>query len=233
MPVSHSDFAPLADVGLNLHAVLDGAALPADMAAALRGCLPEGSGAGQIILVGNAGPTLWRSVKAAGLASDDPIDDFSANAVTAWFTRQFPGRRHQLLYPGDSPLGLQALGRLLGWHHATPFMVGILPQWGSWFGYRVVLWADTDLPVTPPLQAESPCRACTAQPCVAACPAQAMDAGGFALEKCLAWRRQPASPCRARCLARDACPVGRAQRYDEDHMRHTYEQSLRMIMRQR
>lgn len=231
MPPPVPVFPSLAELGLNLQAVLDVAALPAGMRAALRVHLPASGGTGQLILIGNAGPALWREVKAAGVGGDDPIDDFSVRTVTAWFAEHFPAHRHCLLYPGDSPIGLQALGALAGWHHATPFKVGILPGWGSWFGYRVVLWADTVLPPTAPLEVVSPCVGCAARPCVAACPAQAMDAAGFALDKCLTWRLLPDSPCRGRCLARDACPEGREYRYDEDHMRHTYGQSLRMIVR--
>ncbi|THF59328.1 hypothetical protein [Pseudothauera rhizosphaerae] len=226
-----ADFSALDRLGLNLHAVFDVAVLPAQLADDLRRDFAPAHDARQLILIGNAGRALWASVKAAGIASDDPIDDFSVCAVVRWFAEQLPGHRYTLLYPGDKPVGLQALGRLAGWHHATPFMVGILPQWGSWFGYRVALLADTELPVTAPLQVESPCLSCAARPCVAACPAQAMAGGAFALDKCLAWRRLPDLSCRGRCLARDACPVGREHRYDEDHMRHTYEQSLRRIER--
>ncbi|THF62904.1 hypothetical protein E6C76_16705 [Pseudothauera nasutitermitis] len=224
-------FSALDRLGLNLHAVFDVDRLPAELLADLRRHFTPAHPVRQLILIGNAGRALWASVKAAGLDSADPIDDFSVRAVARWFAGQLPGHRYTLLYPGDRPVGLQALGQLAGWHHATPFMVGILPGWGSWFGYRAALLADTSLPVTAPLRVESPCLACAAQPCIAACPARAMEGGGFVLEKCLAYRRQPGSPCRARCLARDACPVGRAHRYDEDHMRHTYEHSLRMIER--
>lgn len=224
-----SVFSPLTEAGLNLHAVFDIHQLPARLSADLPHDLTPPRT--QLILISNAGRALWSAVKAAALPSADPIDDFSVRTVAQWFAECFPGHHYTLLYPGDKPVGLQALGQLAGWHHATPFMIGILPQWGSWFGYRVALLADTALPVTAPLEAESPCVPCTTRPCISACPAQAMAAGGFALEKCIAYRRLPGSRCAHTCLARDACPVGREHRYDEDHLRHTYGQSLRAIER--
>lgn len=224
-------FAALDRAGLNLHAVFDLASLPAALGAELQRDFTPAHACRQLILVGNAGRALWTALQASGFHSADPIDDFSVRAVAQWFAEQLPGRRYTVLYPGDKPVGLQALGRLAGWHHATPFKVGILPGWGSWFAYRAALLADTALPTTPPLQVESPCLSCSAQPCITACPAQAMAGGGFALDKCVGYRRQPDSLCRSCCVARDACPVGREHRYHDDHLRHSYGVSLRAIER--
>lgn len=224
-----ADFSALERAGLNLHAVLDFDALPAHLAADLRRDFAPAHACRQLVLIGNAGRSMWAAMKASGIASADPIDDFSVRAVSQWFAAQFPAHRYTLLYPGDAPVGLQTLGALAGWHRPTPFMLGILPQWGSWFGYRVALLTDTDLPPTEPLRAASPCEACTARPCIAACPAQAMAEEGFSLERCVAYRLQPESRCRACCVARDACPVGREHRYDDEQIRHSYSISLRAI----
>lgn len=226
---TQADFSPLHCAGLNLHAVFDLDALPAGLVADLRRAVAPSHDWCQLILIGNAGRSMWVAMKASGIASGDPIDDFSVRTVAQWFAAQFPAHRYTLLYPGDAPVGLQTLGALAGWHRPTPFMLGILPQWGSWFGYRAALLTDTDLPPTEPLRAVSPCEACAARPCIPACPAQAMADGGFALERCVAYRLQPASRCRAGCVARDACPVGREHRYDEEQVRHSYSVSLRAI----
>lgn len=225
------DFAALDDAGLNLHAVFDFASLPADVRAQLQRDVCTPHACRQLILIGNAGRALWAALRASGFSAADPIDAFSVRAVAQWFARQLPGHRYTLLYPGEAPVGLQALGRLAGWHHATPFKVGILPGWGSWFGYRVALLADTALPPTPPLQVESPCLSCAARPCIAACPAEAMAGGDFALDRCAAHRLQPDSDCAYRCAARDACPVGQDHRYEADHLRHTYGASLGALAR--
>lgn len=231
--MSTADFSALSAVGLNLHAVMELDRLPPALAAPLRADFDAGRRCRQLILIGNAGPGLWRSVQQAAETSADPIDAFSRRAVQRWFDAQGRGRHHVFAYPGSGRVGLQALGVLAGWHHPSPFKVGIQAGWGSWFGYRVALLADSAFTPTPPVQAPSPCASCATRPCIAACPAGAMDAatadGGFVLETCLAWRRQADSPCRASCVARLACPVGREHRYDEAQIRHSYLGSLAMI----
>jgi epoxyqueuosine reductase len=221
------DFSALDAAGLNLQAVFDLAALPAEMRAALD---PQGAYR-RLILVGHGGRTLWERVQATGLASDDPIDDFTRATVRAWLGAQLPGCAHALVYPGDAPVGLQALGRLAGWHHESPFRVGVNAAWGSWFAYRAVLLVDADLPVTPALAGESPCAACAGQPCVSACPADALREREFSLAKCIAYRRQPDSRCRVTCVARTSCPVRPEHRYDDAQIAHSYSRSLAMIER--
>lgn len=222
------DASLLHEAGLNLQAVFDVAALPEEVAASLERAAP-GHGRRQLILLGHGGRRLWQAVQAAGLDSDHPIDDFTIASVGRWFAAVCPGRDFHLLYPGDAPVGLQQLGRLAGWHHPSPFMVGVRQQWGSWYAYRAALLADSDFPPTPPLQEASPCASCAPRVCIEACPAGALAGGRFDLAACVAWRRLPASPCRHTCLARLACPVGREHRYEPAQIRHTYAQSLAAI----
>ena len=219
------DFSALDAVGLNLQAVFRLAALPSEVAAALD---PEGRHR-RLILIGHGGRTLWERVKAAGLATEHPIDEFTRARVAEWLAAQLPGVAHELVYPGDTPVGLQALGRLAGWHHESPFRVGVNAAWGSWFAYRAVLLVDADLPVTPALAGESPCAACAGQPCVSACPADALREREFSLAKCIAYRRQPDSRCRVTCVARTSCPVRPEHRYDDAQIAHSYVRSLAMI----
>jgi hypothetical protein len=229
--MSRGDFDALDRAGLNLQAVFDLDTLPAAVVAPLRRDFDPGHRSRQLILIGNAGGAMWAAVKAAGIASADPIDDFSVRTAQAWFDGQFAGHWHAIVYPGDAPVGLQALGRLAGWHHPAPFMVGIQQEWGSWFAYRVAMLSDTRLAPTPPLAAASPCERCADRPCVSSCPAGAMAGGGFALDKCVRYRREPASRCRRTCIARISCPVGSAHRYSEEQMAHSYSISLQAIER--
>ncbi|QID16918.1 hypothetical protein G3580_04250 [Nitrogeniibacter mangrovi] len=226
--MSANAFDALVRVGLNLHGVIDVASLPAEVHTRLPR-RDDGAAHAQLILIGNAGPTLWRAVQAARPASEHPIDDFSRAAVARWLAAQAGGASRHWLYPGDSPVGLQSLGALFGWHHPSPFMVGIQPDWGTWFAYRVAVLADTALPPTPPRQPRSPCADCSAQPCRSACPAGAMAGETFSLPACVDWRLRAGSSCAETCLARLACPVGTAHRYDEGQIRHGYTQSLRWL----
>lgn len=231
-PPRPADFTPLTAAGLNLQAVFHRAALPAELAAAMA-ALTSGLGWRQLILIGHGGRRLWQAVQEAagegGLDPDHPIDHFTRHAVARWFAAACPGCDSALLYPGEAPVGLQALGRLAGWHHPSPFMLGVRPGWGSWYAYRAVLLADSDFTATPPLPEAAPCTSCVERPCISACPAGAMAGGRFTLARCVAFRRRPDSPCRHTCLARLACPVGTEHRYGADQLRHTYGHSLAVI----
>ena len=225
-----ADFAALDRVGLNLQAVFDLPQLPAALLARLAEQVDLGA-YGQLILIANAGPALWQTLSAALTPGEHPIDDYSVQQVEAWFAERCGDARCERLYPGEAVLDLQALGRLAGWHHPSPLKIGIHPEWGTWFGYRVVLLADTALPASSPLADESPCAACAGRPCISACPAEALAGGEFSLARCIAYRREPNSRCASTCLARLQCPVGVAYRYDPAHIRHSYAESLRAIER--
>lgn len=217
--------APLAEAGLNRQHVFDLVDLPADV----FGSSGDFGGFRQLILLAHGGRQLWDCVRAAGGCSADPIDDYSVRIVTAWFAEYLPGTRYRILYPGDHTISLQRLGQLAGWHHPSPFKLGIDPEWGTWYAYRAVVLADTDFCPSAAVDRNHPCAVCRAQPCLAACPADALAGGSFNLEKCLAWRTAAGSGCRHTCIARLACPVGSEHRYDEDQLRHAYAISLAML----
>jgi len=216
---------PLAAAGLNRQHVFDLAALPAQITATLGAT----AGFRQLILLGHGGKRLWECVQAAGGAGGDPVDDHCARVVADWFSAELPGHRYRIVYPGSAPLPLQRIGALAGWHHPTPFMVGIDPEWGPWWAYRAVVLADTGFCPSLAVDRGSPCTSCQATPCITACPAAAMDGGRFALEQCIAYRMRDDSKCIHTCLARIACPVGSEHRYDDDQLRHAYSISLRTL----
>lgn len=227
------DFTALDNAGLNLQAVLDLDTLPTEIVAELRRRHDPAQRYRQLILIGHAGKTLWDAVKASGIRSENPIDDFSVRTVKQWFSAHFADNAHEVIYPGDIPVGLQALGKIAGWHHASPLKIGIQQEWGTWYAYRVVLLADSDLAPSQPVHSESPCVRCAEQVCIVSCPAGALDGGVFVLQKCLAYRQSPASRCQATCIARVSCPVGAEHRYDDEQLRHTYSISLQNIARWR
>lgn len=221
--------ATLDSAGLNRQAVFNLDEMPADIAGKIRSAFDPDRRYRQLILIGHAGRTLWSAVKASGIDSDNPIDDFTSQTVEQWFAEQFGNCRHKIVYPGDGPIGLQALGKLAGWHHTSPFMIGIDGKWGTWYAYRAVLLADTDMPPTHASATESPCDTCHDKVCIASCPGGALGGGEFELNKCVTYRKQPSSLCKTTCLARVSCPVGAEHRYSEDQIRHTYVISMRTI----
>jgi epoxyqueuosine reductase len=185
----------------------------------------------QLILLGHAGKQLWECVKAADMPGEHPIDDYTVQTIKQVFSEQFADRRYRILYPGDASVGLQQLGKLAGWHHPSPFMVGIDGEWGSWFAYRAAILANTDFLPFFPVDRGNPCLSCAKQPCISACPAAAMANGRFSLTQCISYREAKQSACQFTCLARIACPVGSAHRYDDAQLRHAYGQSLATIRR--
>lgn len=216
--------------GLNLHAVFDLAGLPAAVKAPLSGHDPRCS---QLILLGHGGRRLWDCVQAAAIRSPDPIDDFTIDVCRRWARETLPGRGCEIVYPGSHAVGLQSLGELAGWHHASPFMVGVNATWGSWFAYRAVLLTESAFAPTRAQGGESPCRRCASKPCVAACPGSALAApgaaDGFKLDRCVAYRKQVDSPCRNTCLARTSCPIAGEHRYGDAQLAHSYSRSMRWI----
>jgi hypothetical protein len=224
-PALPADF--LDSAGLNRQHVFDLDALPADLA----GRLDIRAGERQLILFGHGGRRLWECVQASGIGGDNPIDDYSMRTVAQWFAGYLPDRRYRFLFPGDQPIGLQALGELAGWHQPSPIMVGVDREWGSWYAYRAVAIADTDLQPSAALAKRSACPTCQGQPCIAACPAGALRDGRFDLETCSRFRLQPDSPCSHGCLARQACPVGSEHRYETAQIEHSYSRSLAVIRR--
>jgi hypothetical protein len=56
-----------------------------------------------------------------------------------------------------------------------------------------------------------------------------MDSGQFELAKCVAYRKQAGSRCKATCIARISCPVGSVHRYSDEQINHSYSISMRAI----
>lgn len=222
----YDPFAALNAQGLNLQAIFNLEDLPPDVLAALP--VDRNGPYRQLLLVGQRGGLLWQQLALQGMDGEDPIDTFSQTQVSAWLNQQHPGQRFRFVFPGATAVGLQRLGTLAGWHHPSPFMVGVNSEWGSWFAYRAVVLTDTAMVPTAPLVSTSPCPACASRICVSRCPANALS-DGFNLSACLDYRRQPGSACQDRCLARNSCPVGEVHRYSDAQISYHYGQSMKVI----
>lgn len=218
-------FARLNAQGLNLQAVFMLADLPADILATLS---VQDNARRQLLLIGHGGPLLWQQLALQGKVGADPVDTFSRTQIAAWLDAEHPGCAYHFAYPGPCTLNLQGLGELAGWHHTSPFMLGVNPHWGSWFAYRAVVLADTDLAPTLPMSGSAPCTDCASRICVQRCPAKALDAG-CNLRACMDYRLQADSACKDRCLARNSCPVGTDQRYSTEQISYHYGLSLQVI----
>ena len=225
-----NDSAILAEYGLNLQAVFNLAELPSEILTAIE-AVESTAGYQQLLVFGHGGPRMWQALAGSAFKRDEhPIDDFSADTVARFFTEENPANSYTLLYPQkQGVIPLQQLGRLAGWHHASPFRIGVNARWGSWFAYRAVALADTSFAPTAPMPESSPCESCADKPCLSACPVAVGD--NIQLDACLDKRLEDASRCASTCLARLACPVMVKERYSQEQIVYHYARSLETIRR--
>lgn len=233
-PYQTNPSALLNHAGLNCHAVFDMASFPLDVRERLIDRCPQAASYRQLILIGHGGTAFWQALQASGrdFTRNDighPVDGFTVSIVQEYLQSEFAGSAYEIIYPGSYTVSLQELGKLAGWHHPSPLMVGINSTFGSWFAYRAVVLANTDLPVTTPVQTASPCASCVAKPCISSCPAAAFDNGQFNLPKCIGYRQQADSACKNTCMARVSCPVGSEHRYSEEQIHYHYGRSMQVI----
>ncbi len=186
--------------------------------------LDDGRSAATVVLVGNAGGSLWpafsrwRAGQADG-GGENPLDDWSkavirpvaaAAGADVWFPSDPPWQPFQRW-------AIRAEG-------LKPSPLGILihPVYGLWHGYRAALgFAGLVGAATRPA-GPHPCDTCAKKPCLSTCPAGAVRPEGFDVAACRAHLRTPegqAGCMQLGCLARAACPVGADHRYPVKQLR--------------
>ena len=237
----------LKNSGLNMLSVFD--------ASYVREQLPEQtipSNCNSVLLVGNAGPSMWQALPEDSLAQDDPVDDFAYAVITRFLSQQLASENWQILFPysaADSSLQLQRFGELAGWHSASPLGIGIHRRFGLWFAYRALVALRVEIAahnvshVSLSGGAEnidalhndeyrSPCLSCDGTPCITACPAQALSVDRSPdLSACISHRRHPGSGCASTCVARLACPVATRWQYPSSQIAYYYDRSLASAIR--
>lgn len=124
----------------------------------------------------------------------------------------------------STPLPLQRLGQIAGWHSPSPLGLGINTEFGLWSAYRAVAlvegaFKDNRLPAQP-----SPCLDCRLRPCLSACPVGALDQTDPPdVPVCYTYRASPDSACARTCLARYACPHAAEHQYPSSMTAHFYK----------
>jgi hypothetical protein len=186
--------------------------------------LPEG--AGTVLMVGNAGPALWRVFPQAPEANDG-----QPNGLDRWTRRVMTelARRHgaRAILPFDGPPYAPFQRWAQRAEPVAPSPIGILihPDYGLWHAYRGALVFAGALELPAPDDRPRPCDRCPDQPCLTTCPVGAFTGEGYAVGVCADHIAEPEGrDCVAGgCLARRACPVGAAYRYAPEqaawHMR--------------
>ncbi|MGN6548647.1 MAG: hypothetical protein ACTHJ3_01950 [Pararhizobium sp.] len=188
-----------------------------------RGAAPSDGGEKTVILVGHAGGTIWPYFSAwrandPGPECPDPLDRWSKQVIGA-AAAAFGA---QAVFPSDRPYrpfqqwAMQAEGL-----RPSPLGMLIHPEFGLWHAYRGALLFDGAVAAPAASRPAHPCDSCRAKPCLTACPVGAFDGAGYDVGACRSHlgsgRGTACLSCG--CLARDACPVGRAYAYDEPQRR--------------
>ena len=191
--------------------------------------LPGGAAPMTVILIGNAGPDMWRAFATAGMDGENPLDDWTREMLNE--TAAAVGA--VALFPFDGPpwLPFQRWALRADDVHPSPIGPLIHPVYGLWHAYRgAMTFAEAiELPLT---SAEpSPCDTCVDKPCLTACPVEALSPGSYDVAACAGHVGGPeGSECmHVGCRARAACPVGAEYRYASDQARFHMAAFLRRV----
>ncbi|MGF1611045.1 MAG: ferredoxin [Kiloniellales bacterium] len=196
--------------------------------------LPDGRAAGTLVIVGNAGPALWRVFAAAPEAAagaPDPLNRWSER-VLGDLAGRFGGRA---LYPFGGPpyWPFVAWAKRAEAVWESPLGMLIHPDYGLWHAYRGALALPERIALPPRRVRAKPCETCSGKPCLSACPVGAFTPAGCgpASYDVAACAGHVGAPAGADCLglgcrARRACPIGRDYLYDGAQARFHMEAFL-------
>jgi epoxyqueuosine reductase QueG len=164
-----------------------------------------------VILIGNAGPDMFQRFARSGV----PTMDEWTQAVVEPLAKDLDARA---VFPFDKPaLPFLSWARRGGAGHISPLGLNIHPTYGLWHAYRAALLfpVEFDLPKVSP--GAHPCESCVGKPCLSACPVSAFDGSSYNVAACGEHIKSDASAecMEAGCLARLACPVGKAFQYSK------------------
>ena len=171
-----------------------------------------GSPARTMMLVGNAGPAMWRRFSAERDPANDTLDAWSRDVLSALAA----GLGACALFPFDNPpLPFQRWAGRAGAVHTSPLGMSIHGEYGLWHAYRAAFAFAEEIAVAPANGAASPCDTCDDKPCLTTCPVGAFSGTGYDVPACAAHISTPqgADCIDLGCRARRACPVGRRYVY--------------------
>lgn len=175
---------------------------------------PSGRPARAVVLVGNAGGSIWPRFEAWRAAQEadaaDPLDTWSRRSSVWSLNGAAPGRFRRRTGPtcrsSSGPCAPKALGILMH------------PAYGLWHAYRGALLFDEVPAGMGQAQDRAQvhlCDLCDGKYCLKSCPVSAHAPSGFAYGACRDHiRSAQGRACMEKgCLDRNACPEGAAYRY--------------------
>ena len=161
-----------------------------------------------VILIGNAGPDMFRRFAREGRGS---LDDWT-RAVIEPLAADLDARA---LFPFDVPhQPFLSWARRGGAGHVSPLGLNIHPTYGLWHAYRAALLFPVEFDLPRVSAGAHPCETCVAKPCLSACPVSAFDGKNYDVDACGVHINAGANACMdGGCLARRACPIGIQYQY--------------------
>lgn len=174
-----------------------------------------------VILIGNAGPEMFRRFMRERAPSDS-MDEWTRATIDPLAA----DLQAQAVYPFDTPpLPFLTWARRAGAGHTSPLGLNIHASYGLWHAYRAALLFPVAFDLPRHSSGPHPCETCADKPCLSACPVSAFDGTSYDVAACGRHVLSEASETcmTGGCLARRACPVGRRFLYQpaqlQFHMR--------------
>lgn len=171
---------------------------------------PTPTGAKTLLLLGPHEPGFWPHFTGSPEYRDgnpDPLDRWSKRVIAPWAVEQNATAQ----FPSDGP----PYAPFIDWAHqtgrawASPVGMLVHDRAGLFVSYRaaITLPIYIELPKT----GAAPCTTCVSQPCLTACPVNALSPQGYDVPACKVHLNTPVGkPCmETGCLVRNACPAGR------------------------
>jgi methylmalonic aciduria homocystinuria type C protein len=177
------------------------------------------------VVIGNT-RALWPKFLAALradpelLAAPHPLHEYTERAIRAACAHLPQPLGLRWSHAGGAGLvAMQRLAHVAGLAYLSESQLSVHPVYGPWIGLRAALSLALPGPSAPPPQLSHPCGGCASQCRPAferALAAASVGEGSAALQRSVEQHWQLWLECR------DACPTGRAHRYDDAQIRYHY-----------
>lgn len=165
-----------------------------------------------LILIGNAGPAMWRRFVAERASPETTMDSWTETVLND-LAQQLGGT---MFFPfAKPPLPFLTWAQRARAGFVSPLGMNIHSDFGLWHAFRGALAMPDTIDLPAPDERPSPCDTCANKPCLSTCPVGAFDGQVYNVNACAAHiATAEGADCLARgCKARLACPAGADYRY--------------------